>query len=123
MFIRGGYMISLIVVGVFILFDFVTGLMKAIKNKEINSTVLRKGLFHKLSEIVTVLGAWLLEYGMKYINLDIDIPLLTGVVSYICLMELISIIENLCDLNPDLFKFFRPYLEKMKPKQDDDKGE
>lgn len=116
-------MISLLVVGIFIVFDFVTGLMKAIKNKAINSTVLRKGLFHKLSEIVTVLGAWLLEYGMKYVNLNIEIPLLTAVVSYICLMELISIIENLCNLNPDLFKFFRPYLEKMKGQNQDTKGD
>ena len=60
---------------------------------------------------------------MKYVNLNIDIPLLTAVVSYICLMELISVIENLCNLNPDLFKFFQPYLEKMKGQNQDKKGD
>lgn len=104
---------------VFIAFDILTGLIKALAKEGLNSTLLRKGLYHKLSEVLTVIGAGLLQYGANYINLGVDIPALVGVASYICLMELVSIIENLAVLNPSLYKLFRPFLNKLK----DDNGE
>ena len=99
---------------VFIGFDILTGLIKALAKEGLNSTLLRKGLYHKLSEVLTVIGAGLLQYGASYINLGVEIPALVGVASYICLMELVSIIENLAILNPSLYKLFRPFLNKLK---------
>ena len=93
--------------------------MKAAYLGCINSTTLRKGLFHKLSEIVAVIGCGLLEYGIKYVDIGIDIPLLKTVCAYICIMELISIFENLSEVNPSLGKLFKPYLEKLKSKEDE----
>ena len=110
-----------ITVGVFIVFDIVTGIIKALYNEGLNSTYLRKGLFHKLSEIIAVLGSGLLEYGIAYINLGVDIPVLGVVSAYICGMELVSIIENLCEVNPGLAKLFKPYLEKLKNSDKEDK--
>ena len=98
----------------FIGFDVLTGLIKALAKEGLNSTILRKGMYHKLSEILTVLGAGLLQYGVHYINLGIEIPALVGVASYICIMELVSIIENLAILNPSLYKLFKPFLHKLK---------
>lgn len=98
----------------FIGFDILTGLIKALAKEGLNSTILRKGLYHKLSEILTVFGAGLLQYGADYINLGIEIPALIGVSSYICIMELVSIIENLAILNPSLYKLFKPFLNKLK---------
>lgn len=112
-----------IVVLVFILFDIVTGLMKAFYNDGLNSTVLRKGLFHKLSEVVAVAGAGLAEVGMRYINLGFEIPMLHSVAIYICLMEFVSIAENISEVNPQLGKFFAPYLAKLKAKQEDKKND
>ena len=109
-----------IIVGCFIGFDILTGLIKAIYKEGLNSTILRKGLFHKLSEILAVAGAWLFEYGMTYINLGIDIPLVEAVVIYISVMEIISILENISALNPKLEKFFKPFLEKLKDKENKD---
>ena len=106
-----------IVVGCFIGFDILTGLIKAIYKEGLNSTVLRKGLFHKLSEILAVVGAWLFEYGMGYVNIDLNIPLVEAVVVYISIMETISIIENISEMNPKLEKFFKPFLEKLKIKE------
>ena len=100
-------MVEIIAVCVFILFDIITGLIKALYQDGLNSTYLRKGLFHKLSELVAIVGAYLLEYGIQYINLGIDVPLLKATTAYICLMELISILENLAEVNPGLGRFFK----------------
>lgn len=112
---------TIIVVGSFILFDIITGVIKGLAKEGLNSTLLRKGLFHKISELLAAVGALGLEYGVDYINLNIQLPLLPAVVTYICLMELISIIENICEVNPTMYKLFKPYLEKLKDKTEDDK--
>ena len=112
-------MVEIVAVSVFILFDIVTGIIRALYNEGLNSTNLRKGLFHKLTELIAVLGAYLLEYGIQYIQLGFDVPLLKATTAYICLMELISILENLASVNPALGRFFKPYLEKLKTKGDE----
>lgn len=106
-----------IVVGCFILFDIITGIIKALYKDGLNSTYLRQGLFHKLSEVIAVIGSGLLEYGTKYIDLNVEIPVLRVVAIYICIMELISILENITEVNPSMAKLFRPYLEKLKEKE------
>lgn len=113
-----------IVVISFILFDIITGIIKALANEGLNSTILRKGLFHKLSEILSACGSGLLEYGVQYAKLNFTIPLASAVCTYICVMELISIIENLCEINPGMAKFFKPYLNKLRQEQSEqEKGE
>lgn len=107
-------------VGCFIVFDIVTGIIKALYKGGINSSFLRVGLFHKLSEVLAVIGSGALEYGAKYINIGFDIPMLESVALYICLMEFISILENLGEINPILGKLFKPYLEKLKGKNGGD---
>lgn len=103
-----------IVIFALIIFDIITGIIKALYNGGIDSTKLRKGLFHKLSEIITVVGCGLMEFGVQYIQLGVDIPILKAVATYICVMELISIIENICEVNEPLRKLFSPYLSKLK---------
>ena len=113
---------TLIVVLIFIAFDVITGISRAAYQGDINSTYLRQGLYHKLSEIFAVLMGAGLEYGADYINIGIDLHLSGLIATYICTMELISIIENLCEINPTLAKLFKPYLEKLKGdhKKDED---
>lgn len=115
-------MIVYIVTLCFILFDIVTGLIKALYNKKLNSTALRKGLFHKLAEVIAIFGSGLLEYSAQYVNLGINIPLLGVVSAYICIMELISCMENLAEVNPVLGKLFNSYLEKLKQKEGEENG-
>ena len=102
-----------VVVLCFILFDILTGILKALYKGKINSTTLRKGLFHKLSEMLAVAGSGLLEYASQVVELGVELPLVSGVSIYVCIMELISIIENLCIINPKLKKLFSSYLEKL----------
>ena len=98
----------------FILFDIITGLLKAIKNNKLNSTKLREGLIHKVSEMICIVGAYALPFGLQYLEVDFKLPVLGVVAVYICLMEAISAIENLCEVNPIINKFFAPYLDKLK---------
>ena len=112
-------MILYIIGGCFILFDILTGIIKALYNEGLNSTYLRKGLFHKLAEVLALVGSGLLEYGIQYVELGIDIPILKVVLSYICIMELVSSLENLAEVNPALAKLFKPYLEKLKNKDEE----
>lgn len=115
LFIMTYYIVSLC----FIAFDIVTGLLKAIYKGKINSTILREGLFHKISELLVVIGSGLLEYGTSYVNIGVNLPLVESVTVYICLIEIASIIENICEMNPKLAKFFKPYLEKIKNMNDE----
>lgn len=107
--------------GCFILLDIVTGLIKALYKKELNSTSLRKGLYAKLTEILSVAVSAVFERGSTVINLGIQFPLSDFVMAYVCLMELISVTENLCEVNPKLFKIFRKFLEKVKDTDTDAK--
>lgn len=111
---------SLIVVCCFVLFDIITGVIKALYQGGIDSSKLRKGLFHKLSEIITMVGCMLLEFGSTFIDLGFEIPIAKSVCVYICVMEMISIIENLCEVNGTLKNLFQPYLSKLKPKDEED---
>lgn len=106
-----------IFVSVCILFDIVTGLIKAGYTGTLNSTALRQGLMHKASEILTVIGAYLLQHGMVQIGLTFEVPVYTPVALYIALMEIVSVIENLCAVNPALARILSPYLEKLKDSQ------
>lgn len=106
----GAYIVS----GIFILFDIISGLLKALHNGDINSTKLRQGLYNKAAEVMAIVGAGLLEIGTAYVNLGVSIPALGAVTVYICLTEFISILENLSAVNPALAKLFSPYLDKLK---------
>lgn len=104
----------IIVVACLIISDVITGWMKAFYKGNWNSTVMRQGGFHKASELFVLVGSGLLEYACAYINLGIEIPTLGLVASYLAVMEIVSIIENLCVVNPQLANLFKPYLEKLK---------
>lgn len=108
-----------IVTGCFILFDIITGLAKGLYEGGIDSTKLRKGLYHKLSEILAVLGSTLFEIGTTKIDLGVELPMVSCVTIYICVMEATSIIENLCAMNPKLAKLFKRFLAKLNDKDDE----
>lgn len=113
-----------IIVGCAILADIITGFVKAWATKSLDSKILRKGLLHKFSEIFLAGISYGAEYATKYISLDISIPLYNAVCSYIVLMEIISVFENLIVINPDLGKFIGKYLDTnktQKEKKDNDK--
>ena len=60
-----------------------------------------------------------IEFACKYIELGIDVPVFKTVCIYICVMELVSVLENLCEINPALAKLFKPYFEKLHTKDEE----
>lgn len=97
-----------IIVALFILFDFLTGLVARCINGNYQSVVARQGLYHKIGSILCIVFAVLCDYRQKYIDIGITIPITISVITYICLMERGSILENIKKINPDLkLKFLK----------------
>ena len=91
-----------LLVGCFIVLDIITGLVKALKNKNYSSTVMREGLFHKVSEIIVIVLATIIDYSSGYVDIGFSVAINTPICCYIMLMEIGSIIENLKEINPNL---------------------
>lgn len=94
----------------FILGDLVTGLLAALKNKQFKSAVMREGLFHKAGELATLGLAIMCDKFAPVVNIELPVDLVVVVASYLSLMEIGSIIENIRKLSPAaaaiLGKFF-----------------
>lgn len=88
--------------GAFILFDLLTGIVKALKNKEFTSTIMREGLYHKAGSILCILLGLMVDKAQEFVDLGVSIPVTLAICSYIILMETGSIIENVCEINPEI---------------------
>lgn len=103
-----------VVVAAFILMDMITGIIKALMNKEFSSTVMRQGLFHKLGAVLCVVFGVLVDYAQTIVDLGVTVPVTAAVCAYIVLMEIGSIIENICLINPDIMPDkLRGYFAKL----------
>lgn len=107
----------------FIVADVVSGLAKALYFGKINSTILRKGLFHKAGEGMLIGVSIGLEYIEGYFNIPVDIPVFGLVGTYIVIMELISILENIGEISPQLKSFLKPFISKLNKEKDDQENE
>ena len=73
--------------------DILTGYVQAVINKNVDSQIMREGLLHKCLLIIAILIGYIVEYafGLSAVS--------------ICLMELMSILENLKKAGVDLKVF------------------
>lgn len=94
--------IPVIVALVFNGLDLITGIIYAVKEKDLKSSKLRDGLFKKIGFILCYTCAWLVDNFGYYIGFDITVQILPVVVGYACLTELVSILENISRINSDL---------------------
>ena len=85
-----------------IVLDYASGLLKACKNHDLNSTAMREGLYHKGAYVLVLVLAEIIDHAQHYIALGFDIPLLVPVAIYIAMTEIVSILENLAEINPEL---------------------
>lgn len=98
-------MLVFAIVCAFVLLDVVSGLAAAIKNKELSSSVMHEGLYNKLGEVLLLVVAMFVATILEvypFTELGIPPEVMYLVALYITLMELISILENICKLNPSL---------------------
>lgn len=105
---------ALITVLVFIAFDVITGWLKALATGTTDSSIMRKGLFHKLGELLAVMFGYMCEYAFPIMDIQVSIPFAGAIATYIVLMETASIIENLCIMNPNLSKIMEKIFDSDK---------
>lgn len=98
---------------VFIAFDILTGILCAWSEKKLTSSAMRKGLVNKCAETISIALGYFVDEAQETVSIGINVPMYASVSIYVCVMELISVMENLGKLNPKLFGFFRPYLRKL----------
>lgn len=82
--------------------DLLTGIITAIKNKNIKSSKLRDGLFKKVGFLICYFLALMVDTEGSIIGFQIDTPILPIVILYACTTEIVSILENISKINPDL---------------------
>lgn len=85
-----------------ILLDIITGVIKAIKNKKFDSTKIRKGGLNKICEIVVLILGLLLKEALPHFKVILNFDVLFIISSYIFFMEVVSIIENIGEINENL---------------------
>lgn len=103
-------------------FDVVTGWLKAIKKSEFKSTVMKKGLLSKVTEMLILMLMYVLEYYLPQININMGIPIVALVGVYIIIMELSSVIENIGTINPALSRKLSVVFADFIHSEDQEKG-
>ena len=103
-----------VIVFSFIAFDFLTGWVKALSTATVNSSIMRKGLYNKLGEVLAMLFGYGCEYFLPQAGLDIRLPFAGAIATYIILMETASIIENLSVISPGLSEALGKLFDKSK---------
>lgn len=99
---------------VMMVLDIISGLAGAAKESVIQSGKMREGLWHKAGYFGLIALAAVYEVATVYINFEVaelgigmtapEIPAVTAVCAFVVLTEVVSIVENLCVLNPDIAK-------------------
>ena len=101
-----------IVCSILIFSDVLTGYLKALKNKKINSSISRDGFIKKIGWIIALILGVLLDY---FIHVHI---FLFGTAIVCLATEAISVYENLSDIGVKLP--FAKYFEKVKDGLEDE---
>ena len=102
----------------FMVIDVFTGVLKAVKNKELNSTKAREGIYKKASFILFIAFGYLADYAMHYVNMGFNLPAAATICTLIIVTEAISVLENLGQINPDLVKLVAPFLSALNKKEE-----
>lgn len=106
----------------FMVIDVFTGVLKAVKNKELNSTKAREGIYKKASFILFIAFGYLADYAMDYVNMGFNLPAAATICTLIIVTEAISVLENLGQINPDLVKLVAPFLSVLNKKEGENNG-
>lgn len=92
----------IIAVLVFIVLDFLTGWLQAVKNGNFRSSVMREGIWHKVGEILIIVIGIACEFFIPWMGVELSVPIVKGLCIYLYIMELGSIIENMGEMFPAL---------------------
>lgn len=83
--------------------DLITGIVGAIRDGEqIKSSKLRDGLFKKVGFIFCYALGIVINYAESYLILPFGIDLVPVICTYAIITEVVSIVENISKINPDI---------------------
>lgn len=83
--------------------DLITGIVGAIRDGEqIKSSKLRDGLFKKVGFIFCYMLGIAINYAETYLTLPFGVDLVPVICTYAIITEVVSIIENISKINPDI---------------------
>lgn len=83
--------------------DLVTGIFGAIRDgDQIKSSKLRDGLFKKVGFIFCYALGIAINYAESYLTLPFDMDLVPVICTYAIITEVVSIVENISKINPDI---------------------
>ena len=94
-----------IVCGILIIMDIVCGTVAAMRNRELSSSIAREGMYNKLGEAMFLLTGIIANEILSippFDTLGISPDIAYIVAAYIAWMEFVSIIENICKIDPEL---------------------
>lgn len=86
----------------FVTTDYLTGIVKAIMQGSLSSQKMREGLGHKFAYLVLIAVAYAIDTVSTHTSLGLPVNVFVVTVGGICLIELTSILENICEINPEL---------------------
>lgn len=92
---------SIVIALIFNALDLLSGIVASVKNKDVKSSKLRDGLFKKVGFMFCYFIGWLVDTQGYRVGFNIT-NVLPIILLYSCTTELVSIIENICKINPDI---------------------
>ena len=117
------YIIMLTIVLGLALADFVTGIIKGYVTGKLSSAKMRRGGLNKICELIVMVTACGLEIGIRRLGTYYSSNVLAGITSavaaiavfiYIAIMEIISILENYAEINPQAAGWIKAILRRLK---------
>lgn len=95
-------MTVLVLVLIFIALDWASGIIRAIKYKELDSTVMRNGLYHVCGYVLILVLAYMIDWASLHLALGFSVMLFPIAAVGIILIQIVSILENIKGLVPEL---------------------
>lgn len=91
-----------IAVMIFIVTDILIGLVSALATHQFKSKIMRQGMWHKIGELAALALLYEADILLPWLGMSVNVPVIPIGCTYLIIMEVGSIWENIMRLNPDL---------------------
>lgn len=106
--------------------DYITGILASkYRDEQVNSYKGIRGIYKKVGMWILIFVGWMMDmlinYTVQYVGLAISLPYIVATVVAVWLIcnEIISILENLIDMDVDIPPFLMPLAQMIKGQVED----
>lgn len=94
----------IVIVLVFIVLDFISGIIKGWVTNDMSSVKMRQGLLHKATYLLIIVLAIAIEIAARHLDFGFEVAgaIYVATCVWIVLTEISSILENVCIIDPRL---------------------